>query len=127
MYYARRSEQVVGYLVCNTNSFTVHISKVAVKPDCRRQGIARSLLQTALCKAVAERRVVQSTLHVDTRNEAAIALYRQAGYQDEAVLEDYYSSGVHAIKMLCHLDQPPCQAFLQQPLSSTVDQEAVQA
>jgi hypothetical protein len=45
---------------------------------------------------------------------------RLAGFEDEAILEDYYSTGVHAVKMLCALDQAPARAFLSQQLPTEI-------
>lgn len=52
-------ETVLGYLLYSTNSVKAHVQKIAVRPESRRQGVARALLQVTrallferLCKVL---------------------------------------------------------------------------
>ncbi|MEW5867661.1 MAG: GNAT family N-acetyltransferase [Chloroflexota bacterium] len=59
------------------------IANVAVHPDYRRQGIARSLTERAIEHA-RRRRVSSIWLHVREENDAAISLYRSQGFSERA-------------------------------------------
>lgn len=59
------------------------IANVAVHPDYRRRGIASQLTEAALERALASR-VDQIWLQVDHNNAAAIQLYRQMGFGEQA-------------------------------------------
>jgi len=60
------------------------IANVAVHPDHRRKGIARALTQRALAY-LRERGDRSAWLQVRVDNEAAIALYRSAGFKEQHV------------------------------------------
>lgn len=76
---AEESEQVVGYVGCQTVLDEGYITNVAVHPACRRRGAARALL-TALAEQARAQALSFVTLEVRASNAAAIALYTQAGY-----------------------------------------------
>jgi len=97
-----------GKLVGNVSliTFIVHgrrnylIANVAVHPDFRRRGIARSLTRRAIDHA--RQRGAQSTwLHVREENDAAISLYSSLGYIERARRTTWFSqAGIP-------LDSPP--------------------
>ena len=66
-----------------------HITNVAVHPDFRRRGIARTLISTLLTASEAEG-VSAYTLEVRASNEIAISLYSSLGFQAEGVRRKYY-------------------------------------
>ena len=74
------------------------IANVAVQPDFWRQGIARSLVQTALDK-VAELGFERVMLEVRDSNEAAQSLYRAFGFVEDGRRRAYYVNGEDAILM----------------------------
>lgn len=55
---------------------------VAVRPDSRRGGIGRALVEGLCARAGADGDVAAIYLHVATANEAARALYRGAGFRE---------------------------------------------
>jgi ribosomal protein S18 acetylase RimI-like enzyme len=57
-------------------------------------------LQECLSMARKERKVVCAGLHVDPQNEGARKLYQSLGFKIDGVLQDYYSPGRPAWKML---------------------------
>ena len=58
-------------------------------------------MQEVLTAAKQERRSLQcATLHVDCSNTAAVELYKSFGFQQDGYLENYYSEGSHAFKMI---------------------------
>lgn len=80
-------DKVVGYLgvqvVCGEGSVT----NVAVDPTYRRRGIARALF--GACFAAGEMDFL--TLEVRPSNEAALALYRELGFQPVGRRRDFYT------------------------------------
>lgn len=71
----------------------LHINTVAVHPEVRRQGVGRALLAEVL--AVGQRVGAPKTfLEVRSSNGAAVALYREAGFQVAQVRRAYYSNPV---------------------------------
>lgn len=68
------------------------IANVAVHPDHRRQGIARSLTDAALAEA-SRRRADRLWLHVRADNPAAVHLYRSAGFEEAARRTSWYNTG----------------------------------
>jgi RimJ/RimL family protein N-acetyltransferase len=77
-----------------------------VAPEARRGGIGAALMERAMLYATAELRVKQVNLGVNTKNEAALALYRKLGFKEygherdfllvDGVLHDEYH-------MVCHV------------------------
>ncbi|GLI64804.1 hypothetical protein VaNZ11_008211, partial [Volvox africanus] len=96
--------KLCGYVLCTSTGLNLHVSKIAVRADCRRQGIAKCLMQAVLRMAATQRRSISSTLHVALDNEPAVKLYRSLGYKEDGLLEDYYTPGRHAYKMICDLE-----------------------
>jgi len=71
------------------------IATVCVHPDFRRQGIARSLVNSWENEA----KVPYFRLSVRTTNVNAIALYNQLGYRQIGIWEKYYHDGGDAFVM----------------------------
>ncbi|KAK9829490.1 hypothetical protein WJX72_006173 [[Myrmecia] bisecta] len=88
--------RVAAYVIYTASGLAVHVSKVAVDKQHRRQGLASKLVKEAIRTARAERRVLCATLHVDTMNEAAIGLYSSLGFVTDGQLDDYYRADVVA-------------------------------
>ncbi len=85
---AERDGRTVGYVGCHHIAGEGYITNVAVHPDCRRQGVARALLQEALLRWDELTRV---TLEVRVSNAAAIALYEGLGFVCEGVRPRFYT------------------------------------
>lgn len=66
-----------------------HITNVAVHPDCRRQGIARALMQV-LIRSCEEAGILRQTLEVRPSNEAALRLYKGFGFREAGRRKGYY-------------------------------------
>ncbi|WP_114451478.1 ribosomal protein S18-alanine N-acetyltransferase [Halopolyspora algeriensis] len=74
------------------------IHTIAVDPEYRRQGIGRALLRGLLSKADEWR--ARTFLEVRTDNDAAIALYREHGFEIVGLRKRYYQpSGADAHTM----------------------------
>ena len=68
-----------------------YITNVAVRPDCRRQGIASSLLQALEARGRA-RNLTFLTLEVRQSNAPARALYEKLGYVQAGLRRNYYEN-----------------------------------
>jgi [ribosomal protein S18]-alanine N-acetyltransferase len=71
----------------------LHINNLAVRPECRRLGLGRVLLESVFGHAVAlgARR---ATLEVRRSNVAALKLYERLGFSVAAIRKDYYDHPV---------------------------------
>ena len=78
---------VVGYLVCSRYADVWHLMNVAVAPEARRRGIARTLMDELLAKLPPK---AQITLEVRRSNEAALAMYDSLGFRAAGVRPRYY-------------------------------------
>ena len=66
-----------------------YIDNVAVRPDCRRQGIGDRLLEV-FCR-FGQAPLAFLTLEVRPSNAAAVALYEKHGFQEAGRRKDYYT------------------------------------
>jgi ribosomal-protein-alanine N-acetyltransferase len=86
----RESGELVGYLVISRYVDAWHVMNVAVAPDRRRSGIARTLLEHLFeVTSTDERRGY--TLEVRVSNEGAIKLYERLGFVARGVRRGYYT------------------------------------
>lgn len=81
--------RVVGYAGLQVVLDEGYIANVAVRPDCRRQGVAGKLLQVFLDFAKAHQ-LAFLTLEVRESNYAAIALYGSRGFRSVGRRKNYY-------------------------------------
>ena len=88
---AEREGAAAGYVGCQTVLDEGYITNVAVSPACRRQGVARALLD-ALKRRAAEKGLAFVTLEVRASNAAAIALYEGAGFRPVGTRRNFYTA-----------------------------------
>lgn len=88
--------RILGYAGMNQVLDEVHIRKICVAPDMRRQGYARLLLEEMERRAV-QNGAVALTLEVRRSNAAAIALYEGFGFRLEGARKKYYENGEDAL------------------------------
>jgi len=81
--------RVVGYAGVQVVLDEGYITNIAVRPECRRQGIAGKLLQVFLDFALANR-LAFLTLEVRASNYDAIALYGSRGFRSVGRRKNYY-------------------------------------
>ena len=95
-----------------------HITNIAVRADCRGQGIGRALT-AALMQYAANLGVVYMTLEVRRSNEIAQHVYLSHGFIQVGVRKKYYEdNGEDALFMVCdHL--PPAQEDFTEPETVT--------
>ncbi len=99
---AFEGEQLVGALLCNFDSHEGHIVLVAVHPNYRRRGIAKTLLHT-IEKYALEKLTRHLRLEVNIANTPAILLYRKLGYNAVSIINEYYENGDDAYLMIKQL------------------------
>ena len=83
------NENVAGYAGLQVILDEGSITNVAVRPDCRRQGIAGKLLQVFLDFAQGNH-LAFLTLEVRASNYDAIALYGSRGFREAGRRKNYY-------------------------------------
>ena len=93
---AKDGDKVVGYVAIYVIFEAADISNVAVRPEYRRQGIARKLLNVVL-SAAKERGVMLVSLEVCENNDAAIRLYESLGFKYVATRKKYYQNTYDAL------------------------------
>ena len=80
---------VAGYAGLQVVLDEGYITNIAVRPECRRQGVAAKLLQVFLDFAQGNR-LAFLTLEVRASNEPALALYEKLGYRRMGLRKNYY-------------------------------------
>ena len=83
------SGRVVGYAGVQVVLDEGYITNIAVRPECRRQGIAKKLLKVFLDFAQAHQ-LAFLTLEVRASNYDAIALYGSHGFRSMGRRKNYY-------------------------------------
>ena len=86
---AVEDDRVVGYVGSQTVCGESDMMNIAVHPDYRRRGIARSLVEY-LIRELANRGSECLTLEVRSSNESAQALYEMLGFQQVGLRKNYY-------------------------------------
>jgi ribosomal-protein-alanine N-acetyltransferase len=101
----REDVRVVGYVCLWEIGDEVHVTNIAVHPDCRQRGIGRMLLSTVLDDARARRlRVVG--LEVRPSNREALPLYESFGFKVVGRRKGYYyDTGEDALVMELKLEE----------------------
>ena len=88
--FEEESGALLGYLVISRYVDAWHVMNVAVAPEHRRRGIARTLLQQLFeVTSTDERRGY--TLEVRVSNDGAIRLYETLGFVRRGVRRGYYT------------------------------------
>lgn len=82
-------DKVVGYAGVQVILDEGYITNIAVRPECRRQGVAAKLLQVFLDFAKSNR-LSFLTLEVRASNYDAIALYGSRGFRSVGRRKNYY-------------------------------------
>jgi ribosomal-protein-alanine N-acetyltransferase len=89
-YGARLEGRLVGFLLRHIVLDEAHIVNLGVSQDCRRNGIGRHMLASAL-EDMAEEGIRSVTLEVRRSNQPAIAMYASFGFGEAGVRQSYYS------------------------------------
>ena len=84
------NDELVGYLIISRYVDAWHVMNIAVAPEYRRRGIARSLMER-LFEVTARDARRGYTLEVRVSNEAAIRLYEELGFKTRGIRRGYYT------------------------------------
>jgi ribosomal-protein-alanine N-acetyltransferase len=84
---ATGGDDLHGYLVCSRYDQVWHLMNVAVAPERRRAGVARSLISRLLEEGGGK---LPFTLEVRVSNRPAIAMYERLGFRSAGVRPRYY-------------------------------------
>ena len=87
---AFEGERLAGYLIVSRYVDAWHVMNLAVDPDFRRRGIARTLLEELFALTLEDGRRGY-TLEVRVSNAGAIALYERLGFHSSGVRRGYYT------------------------------------
>jgi ribosomal-protein-alanine N-acetyltransferase len=87
---AFEGERLAGYLIVSRYVDAWHVMNVAVDPDFRRRGIAKTLLGELFALTLDDGRRGY-TLEVRVSNAGAIALYEQLGFHSSGIRRGYYT------------------------------------
>ncbi|MCU0241578.1 MAG: ribosomal protein S18-alanine N-acetyltransferase [Vicinamibacteria bacterium] len=105
---ARRAWSVIAYCVYVIVADELQIHDLAVAPEFRRERRAQMLLSLGLSMA-RKRGARRAILEVRRSNQAAQALYEQAGFRLHCVRRDYYAEPREdALIMILEFEQAAC-------------------
>jgi len=96
---ARKGDVIAGYLFAMYIGDEMHINKIAVDENLRRQGIALALMHRCLGFA-AEQRITSLSLEVRQSNDEAQKFYRFLDFEAEYIRKGYYPDGEAAVVMM---------------------------
>ena len=86
---AGRRQTIAGFVLSHHAADEAEILSLAVAAPWRRQGCARALLGTH-CSRLARHGVKVLSLEVETKNSAALELYREFGFRPVGERKGYY-------------------------------------
>ncbi|HEY3798203.1 MAG TPA: N-acetyltransferase [Caulobacteraceae bacterium] len=84
------SGQIVGFILCRALAGEAEILTIAVHTDHRRRGLGAALVDRALTAALASANAMILEVAVD--NDAAISVYKRAGFETVGRRPGYYVS-----------------------------------
>lgn len=82
-------DHLVGFLICQTVLDEASLFNIAIDPNYRQQGLARSILNNLITELEAKK-IKVLWLEVRESNAAAIALYQQIGFNEISIRKNYY-------------------------------------
>ena len=104
---AVEGDGVVGYAVTMRAGDLADLQRIAVHPECQRQGIARALLAEVL-KQARDEGASRVLLEVSAVNAAALAFYADADFVEIDRRRRYYRDGSDAVVMRRSLGRAAC-------------------
>jgi len=88
--------ELAGYLMAWCLGETCELHRIATAPKLRKKGVAETLLK-ALLKESQKRGAKEVLLEVDSRNEAALNLYKKLGFKTVGERKNYYGPNTKAL------------------------------
>ncbi len=92
---AECGERMAGFAILHVEEEVGYVVTLDVAEEFRRQGVARTLMQTMEREAWDEG-CVEMSLHVAPENEAAIRFYEREGYLRTHTAQEFYGAGLDA-------------------------------
>lgn len=89
---AREGETPLGVILCRIAAGEMEVLTLGVRPEGRRRGVARALMEAAL-GAARQTGVESCFLEVAVDNTAACALYAGLGFSRAGIRRRYYDRG----------------------------------
>jgi ribosomal-protein-alanine N-acetyltransferase len=86
---AERDHEIVGFMVYELHKAKLRILNFAVRPDCRRHGVGRQMVQRLVDKLSQQRRQ-EIVLHVRETNLSAQLFFRGQGFRAVSVVRGHY-------------------------------------
>ena len=86
---AVEADEPLGFIDFHIAADDLHINEFGVRPDARRRGIGRALMDAALA-AGREAGCVLASLEARVSNEPACALYEKAGFKSAGLRRRFY-------------------------------------
>ncbi len=86
---AEYDERVVGFMIYELHKNQLHVLNFAVRPDIRRRGVGRQMVEKLIGKLSQQRRN-RVLLEIRETNLAAQVFFRNLGFMATSVLRDYY-------------------------------------
>jgi len=105
---------VLGFAIMEFGDERAHLVLLAVRPNQRRAGIGRQLLQW-LIESAQTAGIGSVHLELRARNEAARAFYRAMGFSESVLVPGYYRGREAALRMLRVLRVPGPPPYVWQP------------
>ena len=104
---------LIGFAILQLGNERAHLTLLAVRPRCQRQGVARHLMQW-LFESARVAGIAEISLELRAGNEAARAFYRTLGFTDAGLVYGYYRNRESALRMRhvlrsCGVEAPPWQ------------------
>jgi ribosomal-protein-alanine N-acetyltransferase len=99
------SNQVVSYAGFWFVLDEAHITNVAVRPEFRRKGIGRQMMELLLAEAK-DRGIVTVSLEVRVSNKAARELYKGLGFSVAGLRKKYYSNNDEDALLMSKILEP---------------------
>jgi ribosomal-protein-alanine N-acetyltransferase len=104
---AKIDTDIAGFVISLVEDFEGarigHVVTIDIAVKHRRKGIGLTLLKAAE-DALSKRKARAVYLEVRADNTSALQLYRKQGYVKTEILENYYSSGIRALRMMKNLE-----------------------
>jgi ribosomal-protein-alanine N-acetyltransferase len=94
----KRDGELIGYIYGTVLFEDAEIYKVAVRPDCRGQGLGRRLVEEAFA-FFKQQNAERVFLEVRAGNVAARKLYENSNFTTLRIRKNYYSDGEDAVEM----------------------------
>lgn len=95
---ARGGAPLAGFAIMQFGEERAHLSLLAVRPDCQRQGVARRMLQWLSASALTAG-IVSVHLELRETNRDARRFYLSQGYAEIARISGYYRGIEAAVRM----------------------------